>query len=165
MPVYFIRVGVALAAALVLCAPTSGNAQVVRQAVQAEGRIDAIFSDNTAVHAGYGVSVPLGLYVRGGLVVGAGAGRHGLEGRSDLVGRFSFDPYRQNRWAPYAGGGLSARYNSTAEGGAKGLLLVFLGLEGPLPGRTAGWVPAFEVGLGGGARVGLILRRGVRARR
>jgi hypothetical protein len=39
-------------------------------------------------------------------------------------------------------------------------------LEGPVPfGETEGWVPALEVGLGGGGRVGVILRRGVNARR
>lgn len=146
-------------------APGSG-AQVVRHAVQSEGRIDGIFSGgDAAVHAGYGMSVPLGLYVRGGLVLAAGPGRHGLEGRSDLIGRFSFDPFRQSRWAPYAGGGLTARYNSTSDGRAKGYLLFFLGVEGPLRSRVGGWVPAFEVGLGGGARVGVIVRRGVRGRR
>ena len=130
------------------------------------GRVDAIVSEHTAVHAGYGLSVPAGLYVRTGFVVGAGIGRHGLDARSDLIGRFTFDPLRQSRWAPYGGAGLSARFNSTAEGGAKAYLLFFLGVEGPLaPGRTSGLVPAFEVGLGGGARFGLILRRGVRARR
>lgn len=161
-----VKLAALLFAAVTFCVvPESGGAQVVRQAFQAEGRIDGIFSDNTAVHAGYGMSVPLGLYVRGGLVLGAGPGRYGLEGRSDLIGRFSFDPFRQSRWAPYGGGGLSARYNSTADGRAKGYLLVFLGLEGPLPGRTKGWVPAVEVGLGGGARVAVMVRRGVRARR
>ena len=40
------------------------------------------------------------------------------------------------------------------------------GVEGPLSlGRTSGIVPAFELGLGGGARVGVVLRRGINARR
>jgi len=44
--------------------------------------------------------------------------------------------------------------------------MIFLGVEGPLPlGRTSGIVPAFELGLGGGARVGVVLRRGINARR
>lgn len=156
----------ALVALLMSGIAPGSSAQVVRHAFQSEARIDGIFSgDDAAVHAGYGMSVPLGLYVRGGVVLGAGPGRHGLEGRSDLIGRFSFDPFRQSRWAPYAGGGLSARYNSTADGGGKGYLLYFLGIEGPLSGRTVGWVPALEVGLGGGARLGVIVRRGVRGRR
>jgi hypothetical protein len=151
---------------LALSAPASGGAQAVQQRLQTEGRIDAIVSEQSAVHAGLGMSVPAGLYVRAGLVLGAGIGGYGFDGRTDLIGRFTFDPLRQSRWAPYGGGGLSARFNSTADGGAKGYLLFFLGVEGPVPfGRTRGWVPAFEMGLGGGARFGVIIRRGVHARR
>lgn len=155
-----------LLAAVALVAPASVSAQRAEHKLQAEGRIDGIFSEQTAVHAGLGLSVPAGLYVRTGLVLGAGIGRYGFDARTDLIGRFSFDPLRQSRWAPYGGAGVSARFNSTADGGAKGYLLFFLGMEGPVPrGRTGSVVPAFEVGLGGGARVGLILRRGVHARR
>ncbi len=156
----------ALFTAVALVSPAAASAQRAEQKVQAEGRVDGIFSEQTAVHAGLGLSVPAGLYVRTGLVLGAGVGRHGFDARTDLIGRFSFDPLRQSRWAPYAGAGVSARFNSTAEGGAKGYLLFFLGIEGPVPrGRTASMVPAFEIGLGGGARVGIILRRAVHARR
>jgi hypothetical protein len=100
------------------------------------------------------------------LVGGVGAGRHGVESRADFIMRFSLDPFRQSRWAPYAGAGLSGRFRPTDDGGSKGFLLVFLGLEGPLPDRhLSGWVPALEVGLGGGARVGVILRKGINGRR
>jgi hypothetical protein len=151
---------------LALSAPASAEAQAVQQRLQTEGRIDAIVSEEVAVHAGLGMSVPAGLYVRAGLVLGAGIGPHGVDARTDLIGRFTFDPLRQSRWSPYGGGGLSARFNSTGDGGTNGYLLFFLGVEGPVPfGRTAGWVPAFEVGLGGGARFGVIVRRGVHARR
>lgn len=149
-----------------VAAPVGGHAQAPTQRLQPEGRLDGIFAGNTAVHAGVGLSFPAGLYVRTGVVAGAGIGRHGLDARTDFIGRFSFDPLRQSRWAPYAGAGVSARFNSTAEGGARGYLLFFLGIEGPLPAaRAAGWVPAFEVGLGGGTRIGLALRRGIRGRR
>jgi hypothetical protein len=143
------------------------NAQIVQQNLQSEFRLDAIFARSSAVEAAYGFTVPAGIYVRTGLVAGIGAGRHGLEGRSDLIARFSFDPFRQSRWAPYAGAGLSGRYRSELDGGSKkAYLLVFLGVEGPLPlGERTGWVPAVEVGLGGGTRVGVILRRGINARR
>jgi hypothetical protein len=142
------------------------NAQIVQQDFQSEFRLDAIFARSSGVEAAYGFSVPAGIYVRPGLVAGIGAGRHGVEGRSDLIARFSFDPFRQSRWAPYAGGGLSGRYRSELDGGSKAYLLVFLGVEGPLAlGELKGWVPALEVGLGGGGRVGFILRRGVNARR
>jgi hypothetical protein len=100
------------------------------------------------------------------LVGSVGAGRHGVESRADFISRFSLDPFRQSRWAPYGGAGLSGRFRSTADGGSKAYLLVFLGLEGPLPyGQVSGWVPAVELGLGGGARIGLILRRGINGRR
>ena len=156
----------ALFTAVALFGPAAASAQRAEQKVQAEARVDGIFSEQTAVHAGLGLSVPAGLYVRTGLVLGAGVGRHGFDARSDLIGRFSFDPLRQSQWAPYGGAGVSARFNSTVEGDAKAYLLFFLGIEGPVPrGRTTSVVPAFELGLGGGARVGVILRRGVHARR
>jgi hypothetical protein len=144
-----------IAFGLTLAVPVAGVAQQPQQRLQMEGRLDAIIARSTGVEAGLGVSVPSGIYVRSGLVAGIGAGRHGLEGRTDLFSRFSLDPFRQSRWAPYGGAGISGAY-----------LLVFLGVEGPLAlGRTSGIVPAFELGLGGGARVGVVLRRGLNARR
>ena len=144
----------------------AANAQLPQQPVQLEGRLDGLFARTTGVEAGLGLSVPAGLYVRTGLVGGIGAGSHGVEGRTDLIARFSLDPCRQSRWAPFAGGGISGRYRSEEDGGSHAYLLIYLGLEGALPiGRTSGWVPAFELGLGGGARVGVILRRGINSRR
>jgi hypothetical protein len=141
-------------------------AQIPTQSVQSEVRVDGIFARSSGVEVGFGVSVPAGIYVRTGLVGGVGPGRHGVESRADFIARFSLDPFRQSRWAPYAGAGLSGRFRPTADGGANGFLLVFLGLEGPLPDRQlSGWVPALEVGLGGGARVGVILRTGISGRR
>ena len=142
------------------------SAQINEQAVQLEGRIDGIFARTSGVEAGLGLTVPNGIYLRSGLVAGIGAGRHGVEGRTDFVARFSLDPFRQSRWAPYAGGGVSGRYRSELDGGSHAYLMIFLGVEGPLPlGRTSGWVPAFEAGLGGGGRVAVIFRRGINGRR
>jgi hypothetical protein len=145
---------------------TASSAQAVRQPFQNEFRLDAVLARSGALHAGYGVSFPAGIYVRSGVVAGLGIARHGLDGRADLISRFSLDPFRQSRWSPYAGGGLSGRFRSKIDGGAKAYLLVFLGLEGALPfGQSTGLVPAFELGLGGGTRLGVILRRGIAARR
>jgi hypothetical protein len=156
----------ALAAAIVILWATPVVAQFPTQAAQSEVRVDGIFARSSGVEAGYGISIPAGIYVRTGLVGGVGAGRHGVESRADLIFRFSLDPFRQSRWAPYAGAGLSGRFRASADGGAKAYLLVLLGLEGPLQGgRAYGWVPAIELGLGGGARVGMILRRGINGRR
>ena len=157
---------VLLALALSLLAPNSVLAQLVTQALQSEVRVDGIFTRTSAVEAACGVSIPAGIYVRAGLLGGVGAGRHGIESRADFISRFSLDPFRQNRWAPYGGAGLSGRFRSRTDGGTNAYLLVFLGLEGPLPaGQMSGWVPAVELGLGGGARIGLILRRGINGRR
>ncbi|HYS69781.1 MAG TPA: hypothetical protein VEM14_06025 [Gemmatimonadaceae bacterium] len=140
--------------------------QVPELPVQIEGRLDGIFARTPGVEAGLGFTVPSGIYVRSGLVAGLGAGRHGVEGRTDFVARFSFDPFRQSRWAPYAGGGVSGRYRSSLDGGSRAYLLILLGVEGPLPrGRTEGWAPAVEVGLGGGARIAIVIRRGINSRR
>ena len=141
-------------------------AQAPQQRVQTEYRLDALVARSTGVEAALGVTVPAGIYVRSGVVAGIGVGAHGVEGRTDFVSRFSLDPFRQSRWAPYAGAGVSGRYRSRGDGGSNAYLLIFLGLEGPLAlGRTSGLVPAFELGLGGGARFSVILRRGVNARR
>ncbi len=161
-----LKLALALALPSTLAFPASGAAQINQQPLQAEGRLDAIVAHTAGVEAGFGVSVPAGIYMRTGLVAGIGAGRHGLEGRTDLVSRFSLDPFRQSNWAPYGGAGISGRYRSRLDGGSRAYLLVYLGVEGPLPlGHTSGIVPAFEVGLGGGARFAVILRRGINARR
>jgi hypothetical protein len=151
---------------LELAVSVAAAAQLPQQRRQVEARLDGIFAHTNGLEAGLGVSVPAGIYVRSGLVAGIGTGRNGVEGRTDLISRFSLDPFRQSRWAPYAGGGISGRYRSTLDGGAKAYVLVFVGVEGPLPrGQTSGWVPAVEMGLGGGTRVGIVLRRGINARR
>lgn len=162
----FYRAFAGFAPALVILGPARSLAQIPTQPVQSEVRVDGIVARSSGVEAGYGVSIPAGIYLRTGLVGGVGTGRHGVESRADFIFRFSLDPFRQSRWAPYAGAGLSGRFRASPDGGAKAFLLVFLGLEGPLPDRQlAGWVPAVEVGLGGGARVGLILRKGINGRR
>jgi hypothetical protein len=151
---------------LVVLVPGATLSQTPHQPLQVEGRIDAIVARTTGVEAGLGLSVPSGIYMRTGLVAGVGAGRHGVEGRTDLISRFSLDPFRQSRWAPYAGAGVSGRYRAKLDGGSHAYLMIFLGAEGPLAlGATSGIVPAFEVGLGGGARFAVIVRRGINARR
>jgi hypothetical protein len=142
------------------------SAQMPQQPLQPEIRLDAIVAHTTGVEAGVALTVPAGIYLRSGLVAGIGAGRHGLEGRTDFISRFSLDPFRQSRWAPYGGGGISGRYRLERDGGSHAYLLIFFGVEGPLPlGQPSGIVPAFEFGFGGGARFAVILRRGINARR
>ena len=163
---HFRRGGIVLAILYAVGAPPGADAQTTTQGFQSEARVDGIIARTSSVQAGFGVTIPAGIYVRTGLVAGVGAGEHGLEGRTDLIARFSLDPFRQSRWAPYAGAGLTGRYRSTEAGGTRAYLLIFLGIEGPLRNqRSPGWVPAFELGLGGGARIGVVLRRGIPDRR
>jgi hypothetical protein len=151
---------------LAVLGPAATLSQTPQQALQVEGRVDAVVARTTGVEAGLGLSVPSGIYMRTGLVAGVGAGRHGVEGRTDLISRFSLDPFRQSHWAPYAGAGVSGRYRTKLDGGSHAYLMIFLGVEGPLAlGATSGIVPAFELGLGGGARFAVVLRRGINARR
>jgi hypothetical protein len=149
-----------------LLSPALAGSQIPTQSLQSEIRVDAIFARTGAAEAAYGLTLPAGIYVRNGVVAGLGAGPDGLEGRADLVSRFSLDPFRQSRWAPYGGAGISGRFRPDRAGGSRGYLLVLLGIEGPLAaGNRTGWVPAIELGLGGGARLGVVLRRAIADRR
>jgi hypothetical protein len=156
-----------LAAALcaLVISSQSAGAQI-EQRRQVESRLDVLVSRWTAAQGAIGVTVPAGSYVRAGMAAGVGGGARGVDSRIDLFSRFTFDPFRQSRWSPYGGGGLSGRYVARDSPRAHAYMLVFVGFEGPLSGiRASGWVPALELGLGGGARFGVVLRQGIRGRR
>ena len=116
--------------------------------------MDAAISDRTAVYLGAGILFPFGTYLRSGLVAGAGVTDGRGSFRLDFTNAFHVDPFRESRWGPYGGGGISVRHD--VEGGRTNpVLFVFLGLEGPLKNGRA---PAFEMGIGGGIRAGIIIR-------
>jgi hypothetical protein len=125
--------------------------------VQWEARADALFGSPTSGQLGAGVNIPAGYYVRLGASVAAGgaqhAGRTSATARTDLVTRYLLDPFRELRWGPYAGAGLSVRRDDAHW---RGYLLAIAGIEGPVRG---GWRTAVEIGLGGGFRAGIVLRR------
>ena len=153
-------------ALLALSSASSLRAQIPRQTTQVEARADAIVSRSTSVQGGLGVTFPAGIYVRAGGVIAAGGGGRGFDSRVDLFSRFNLDPFREVRWGFYAGGGVSGRYVERDSPRGHAYLLVFAGLEGPLKNASvAGWVPAIEIGLGGGARIGIALRQGMPGRR
>lgn len=139
--------------------PADGQAPSRRRepAVRPELRVDYLSSPD-AIQVGGGAAMRFGTYVRLAAVVGAGThfddDIERFAWRAELVGRFQLDPFHERRWAPYAAAGVSVR-GAGSEAGE--YLLLLLGLEGPL---ARGWVPAVEAGLGGGARVGLVMRRG-----
>jgi hypothetical protein len=169
-----IRAALAACVAL-LSVATGAQAQVPSPSVQPEVRLDAIAGHEPAVQVGAGVQVPMGYYVRLGLVGAVGVATEDrkalvgspdappgpLDARADLFVRFLLDPFRQSRFGLSVGGGLSAR----AEPGdrVRPRLLVAMDVEGRR--SSHGVVPALQVGLGGGVRVGVILRRGARLMR
>lgn len=106
--------------------------------------------------ASVGLERDLGLYARFGIVGSAGAsaadgGR--AVGEVAAIGRFLLDPLRQSSRGVYATGGLALRVERTTR--PRPFVLAGLGVEGRPRGRV---IPALEAGLGGGARVSLVLR-------
>lgn len=125
-----------------------------------ELRADAIDVHSTTsgtLQGGAGVNVPLGYYVRLE-IVGAGGvtkrdGGNGTSGRVDALTRFLLDPFNESPWGLSIGGGMSAFVFSDAK--PHQYLVIVADLEAPRVGMI---VPALQVGLGGGLRVGLVAR-------
>jgi hypothetical protein len=135
--------------------------------VKPELRADVLFGRASAVQVGAGALIPLGYYVRVDLDGAVGlrddtrmSGSR-ADARVDLLTRFLLDPFRQSRFGLSLGGGIGLR----AEPGdhVRPVLLAALDVEGRR--WSSGWVPALQVGLGGGARVGLVFRQGIAAAR
>jgi hypothetical protein len=149
-----------VATALAALAPSIGGAQEFdfRPRVQWEARADGVVAAKTGAQVGVGVNVPAGYYLRLGLTTAAGpvwqGARTTVSGRVDLAARYLLDPFREVRWSFYGGTGLTTRWDESARW--RGYLLFLAGIEGP---EHRGWTPAIEVGLGGGARLGVVLRR------
>ena len=126
--------------------------------VQFEMRADVLGGPPAGGQVGVGANVPAGYYLRLGVDAAAGAserdGAAFTSGRVDFVARYLLDPFREFRWGPYIGGGFTAQWDRRAT--RRGDLLLLVGVEGP---AHAGWRTAFELGLGGGARLGVVLRR------
>jgi hypothetical protein len=155
-----------LTLATALVGPRGATAQQPPMARAApEVRIDLIAGHEPAVQLGAGVQIAAGYYARVGLDAAlgvpfgsdaaAGLPRHGIDGRLDLLARFLLDPFRQTAYGVSVGGGASLR----AEQGdrSRPFLLVALDVEGRR--STKGVVPALQLGLGGGMRIGVVLRR------
>jgi hypothetical protein len=134
-----------------------------------EARVDVVAGRDPGGLAGAGLFVDAGDYARVGVTAaggvlwagGAGGRRAGGAGEAALVGRFLLDPRRQAARGVYAAGGVGVR---AARGtAARPFLLAAVGVEGA---RTrAGVAPALELGVGGGARLTVVVRRARPGRR
>ena len=125
-----------------------------------ELRADAIDVHSTTsgtLQGGAGVNVPLGYYVRFEVVGAAGVtkrnGNDETSGRVDALARFLLDPFNESPWGLSIGGGMSAFFLS--DGKPHQYLVIIADLEAPRVGMI---VPALQVGLGGGLRIGLVAR-------
>jgi hypothetical protein len=157
---------VALLAVAIAGAPAPLRAQQIARP-RIEARLDYLGPEPHAVHAGVGLNVPVGTYLRVGLIGAGGTswndGRTGTSLRADVIGRFTFDPFRERRWGLSAGAGLSVRHDqvNSERGRTRPLLALVIDLEGP---RAGSFAPALQLGLGGGARIGAIVRHAGRGR-
>ncbi len=130
----------------------------------AEYRADGIFGNAETVHGGVGLNVPMGIYVRLGLIGAAGVthrdGDVSFSGRTDVIARFLLDPLREMPLGLSLGGGVSVPYEEGTR--VRPYLTAVIDVEGR---RRHGISPALQVGLGGGTRVGIFLRASPERRR
>lgn len=156
----------AVVAALAAGPRQVGGQQPAAPPIAPELRADVIVGHQPAAQVGGGVQIPIGSYVRVGIIGAAGRriddatsrapATSRLDGRADVLVRFLLDPFRQTAYGLSLGGGMSVRVEPGDR--ARPVLLVALDVEGRRSAR--GLVPAAQVGLGGGMRLGVVLRRG-----
>ena len=130
---------------LVLCA-----APVAAQTIQGEARMEATGPRPYVYQLGVALGIPAGRYVRASVGTTVGDRQ-----RIDVLGRFTFDPYRERPVALSVGGGISAYRDAT-------YLAIVADLEGPTIRRL---VPFVQAGLGGGPRFAAGIRQAIRGRR
>lgn len=129
--------------------------------IEPEVRLDALLAEHRQTyHLGIGAFRSVGRAVRAGVVVGGGVtdretGWEGarLSSRAELVARFTLRASDEGRPQLYLGAGAGAHWVTTEAG--RGVAHVLVG--GEVYG--GGWRHAFELGLGGGVRLGVVLRR------
>ena len=144
-------------AALIALAPATLICQS-ESVVRSEVRTDAIFARVNLVHAGLGVAFRTAYNVRAHVAAGGGVaikdGAREASVRGDATLRLLLDPFGESRAGLSVGGGVGVLYDGFEKTRPVGILV--LGLEGP-PRQPIVW--ALEVALGGGARIGLVLRK------
>ena len=121
-------------------------------------RLDGTSSAVPRLEGSLGAAIPLGTYGRLHVTAGGGAARDADVAhpavRADVIGRFLLDPLKQARRGPYFGGGVSYLAHRGETGRAWLTLVAGVELR-----ERGGLVPGIELGVGGGARIGLVVRR------
>ncbi len=125
---------------------------------QPEVRADVLGPSPYALQLGGGVNLGAGYYQRVELDGGIGARQRGSAmvgtARVDALLRLLLDPFGQERWGFSLAGGLSLR--GDAGDRVRPYLVGAAELEGP---ATHGVRVAYQLGLGGGVRLGVAIRR------
>lgn len=153
----------ALAAALLVAGAAPLEAQIWAPTVRADSstlrpelRVDWFGGRASAVHAGAGLSVRAGNYLRVGVNAGAGPALPDSVrnvAHADVTVRFMLDPFGQQRFGLSLGGGVSARQERDR---VRAFALLVVDGEA---GRGQGWRPFIRAGVGGGVRVTAGIRR------
>jgi len=153
----------ALVLLFVVASRSDGQQQRLRVPSYGELRGDAIFGDGTAFQGGAGIVFPAGIYVRVNVDGAAGTrfrdGQSRTSGRVDATARFLLDPFRETPIGLSLGGGVTVPYTD-GDRGVQPYLTAVIDIEGRRRGRVT---PALQIGLGGGTRVGIVLRTSTRA--
>ena len=118
-------------------------------------------NEHFGVEGGAGIEIPVGYYTRIGVTGAAGSIDSEATGRFDVLARFLFDPFLQQRWGLSAGAGVSLRVREGDR--VRPYILTVIDLEGPHSAN--GLSPALQFGLGAGIRIGGALRWGARHNR
>ncbi len=144
---------------IALAAPIAAPAQPGREPVtRSEVRVDAIFARVTLLQAGVGAAFRTGYNVRLHVAAAGGValkdGEQKSSARGDATLRLLLDPFGESRNGVSIGGGVSVLHDGFEKTRPVGV--VVLALEGA-PRAPIVW--AVEAALGGGVRVGVVLRR------
>ena len=150
-----------------LCTPLAAQAheeheqpaRLISLLPQWEFRQDVTVARDPGTHLGVGLNVRADYYVRLGVALSAGAVRRADDAwvgapRLDLTARYLLDPFGDRPRGWYGGGGVSVVQRPGES--ATAALQLLVGLEGR---RGSKITPSVEVGVGGGVRVGVVLRR------
>jgi len=142
-----------IAATFVFARTAATHAQLLPEA-----RVDVMGPKRAIVSPALGLTAGFGYYARVTALAGFATTSEPTflhdRWRGEVLARFLFDPFRQQRWGFSIGGGLSVRRRIW--------LALVAELEGP---AIRGVTPALQAGVAGGARAGLVLRRATSGRR